>query len=83
MRLQINTTPLTVLYLAGAIGWSSAFAGLPTVAQSPAAPQIQVFNGTNVITDGQTSPVDFGSVQQNLTGPIVTFTVTNSGGETL
>jgi len=45
--------------------------------------QIQVFNGTNVIANNQTNAVNFGSVQQNLTGPIITFTVINSGGKTL
>jgi hypothetical protein len=48
-----------------------------------AAQQIQIFNGTNVIANNQTTPVDFGSVQQKQQGPALTFTVTNSGGKTL
>ena len=47
------------------------------------APEIEVLNGLIVITNGQTNAVDFGSVQQNQTGPILTFTVTNSGGQPL
>src|SRR5208282_6566952 len=35
------------------------------------------------VTNGQTSPVNFGTVQQGQTGPIVTFTITNGGGQTL
>ncbi len=50
---------------------------------TPPPPQIQVWNGTNAITNGQTAPVNFGSVQQGLTGTTVTFTVTNSGGQEL
>ena len=50
---------------------------------TPTSPQIEVLNGTTVITNGQTIPVSFGSVQQNQTGPVVTFTVTNAGGQTL
>jgi uncharacterized repeat protein (TIGR02543 family) len=46
-------------------------------------PQIEVLNGTTVITNGQTAPVSFGSVQQGGTGLIVIFTVTNAGGQTL
>jgi hypothetical protein len=46
-------------------------------------PHIVLLNGTNVITNGETSPVNFGSVQLNRTGPIVTFVVTNTGGQTL
>ena len=44
-----------------------------------AAQQIQIFNGTNAITNNQTTPVDFGSVQQNQADSSVTFTVTNAG----
>jgi uncharacterized repeat protein (TIGR03803 family) len=47
------------------------------------SPQIRVFDGTILIINGQTIPVDFGSVQQTLTGPIVTFTLTNIGELTL
>jgi hypothetical protein len=50
---------------------------------TPPPPAIQVFAGTNAITNGQTNAVDFGSVQQNQMGPVVTFTLTNSGSQTL
>jgi len=49
----------------------------------PLPPQIQVFNGTNAIANNQITPVDFGTVVQNQTDPNITFTVTNSGGQTL
>jgi len=48
------------------------------------APKIQVFfNGTIPITNGQATPVNFGSIGQSQTGPIVAFTVTNVGEQTL
>jgi hypothetical protein len=44
------------------------------------APAIAVYNGSTLITNGQTSPaVSFGSVAVNGTGPAITFTITNSG----
>jgi hypothetical protein len=44
------------------------------------APAIAVYNGSALITNGQTSPaVSFGSVAVNGTGPAITFTITNSG----
>lgn len=45
--------------------------------------QIAVFDGVNQLAAGQTTPVNFGSVQQGLVGPSVTFTITNTGGQTL
>ena len=53
------------------------------VTNQSSAPQIQVFNGANAITNGQTAPVNFGSVPQNQTGPSQTFTVTNAGNAAL
>jgi len=46
-------------------------------------PHIEVFNGTNFITNGETIPVNFGSVQPNTNGLTVTFMVTNTGSEAL
>lgn len=46
-------------------------------------PQLGVYNGSVDITNGQSAPVDFGSVQQGQLGPIITFTLTNSGLATL
>ncbi len=47
------------------------------------APQIAVKNGSTTITNGQTSPVNFGSILQNATGPSITFTISNAGGTAL
>jgi hypothetical protein len=47
------------------------------------SPEIEVLNGTNVIANGQTAPVNFGIVLLNQTQPAITFTVTNTGEETL
>jgi hypothetical protein len=46
-------------------------------------PRIGVSVGTNVLTNGDTTAVDFGTVQPNTNGLRVTFTVTNAGGQTL
>ena len=46
-------------------------------------PQMEVFNGPEAVTNGQTNAVDFGSIQLTLPGTVLTFTVTNSGGQTL
>jgi hypothetical protein len=47
-------------------------------------PQMHVFNGAAVITNGQTTPaVSFGSVSQGATAPVITFMVTNSGSAAL
>jgi hypothetical protein len=54
-----------------------------SVTSPPPPPQMQVFAGTNAMASGQSNVVDFGSVEQNMTGTTVTFTVTNSGGQTL
>ena len=42
-------------------------------------PHIEVFNATNAITNNQTAPVNFGSVELGRPTAI-TFTVTNTGG---
>jgi uncharacterized repeat protein (TIGR02543 family) len=47
------------------------------------APQIEVLNLATVITNGQATAVSFGTVRQGGTGPILNFTVTNSGNATL
>jgi alpha-tubulin suppressor-like RCC1 family protein len=57
--------------------YSSFFIGAPPSAQ------IAVSQGTNSITNLQGSAVSFGSVAQNQTGPIVTFTISDTGGQTL
>ena len=50
----------------------------------PAAlPQIEVFDGTNVLSDGQSNAVNFGAVQQGQPGPSVTFTMSNLDGTKL
>ncbi len=46
-------------------------------------PEITVLLGSTVITDGQSTAIDFGSVVQSQTGPTKTFTVRNDGGSTL
>jgi hypothetical protein len=43
------------------------------------APEIQVFNGSTAITNGQTNAVIFSNAIQNQVGPIEAFTVTNPG----
>lgn len=43
------------------------------------APQIAVYEGSTNITNGQSTPISFGSVISNQTGPIMTFTVSNIG----
>lgn len=48
-----------------------------------ALPQIEVFDGTNVLADGQTNAVNFGAVQQGQAGSSVTFTMSNAGGTKL
>jgi Ca2+-binding RTX toxin-like protein len=45
----------------------------------PQLPDITVRIGGNAIADGTTAPIDFGSVNQNTTGPTRTFTVVNDG----
>jgi alpha-tubulin suppressor-like RCC1 family protein len=45
--------------------------------------QIQVAVGVNTIANGQSSPVNFGNVQQGEAGPTVTFPINNVGGQTL
>ena len=47
------------------------------------SPLLEVFNGTTNIANGQTTPVDFGSAQPGQAEPVVSFTVTNAGNETL
>jgi hypothetical protein len=49
----------------------------------PQPPQIQLLVGLNAVANGQTSPVNFGSVRQGQTGPTITFTVNNAGGQSL
>jgi hypothetical protein len=45
----------------------------------PEIPDIRVRVGGNDIADNTTAPVDFGSVNQGVTGPTRTFTVFNDG----
>ncbi len=68
-------------FLAGLSGLLALFALWVDAQLAPA--QIQVFEGTIVITNGQMTPVNFGSVQQNQPGPTIIFTVTNAGGRAL
>lgn len=42
-----------------------------------------VTQGANAITNGQTTPIDFGTVNQGDTGPSLTFTVKNDGTDVL
>src|SRR5439155_13456679 len=44
---------------------------------------ITVLQGATNITDGATTPINFGSVTQGQTGPSITFTVRNDGGQIL
>jgi hypothetical protein len=46
-------------------------------------PEIRVQLGAANVSDGQTTPIDFGNVQQGQTGPELTFTVFNDGDQTL
>jgi Ca2+-binding RTX toxin-like protein len=48
-------------------------------AAPPQIPDIDVKTGSSDIPDGQTSPINFGSVTQNDTAPTRTFTVSNTG----
>ncbi len=51
---------------------------------APAAPaEVRVTRSGAAVSDGQSTAVDFGSVQQGAAGPLVTFTVFNDGGTTL
>jgi sugar lactone lactonase YvrE len=85
--VQLNTS--TVGTFSGNIGITNndptnnpyVFAVTGTVLPPP--PQIGIHQGATLITNGQVAAVNFGTVQVNLTGPILTFTVTNSGGQTL
>lgn len=46
--------------------------------------EIEVFNGQNVITNGQTNPpVSFGIANVGAAGPVLTFTVSNAGSAAL
>ena len=47
------------------------------------APEITVLLGGGVLTDGSSTPVDFGTVGQGQTGPTRTFTVRNDGDDVL
>jgi P pilus assembly chaperone PapD len=49
----------------------------------PPPSEVTVLLGPNNITDGQATPIDFGSVGQGQTGPSLTFTVRNDGSQTL
>jgi uncharacterized repeat protein (TIGR02543 family) len=60
---------------------TNAQAGTSVQAVIPA--EIEVFNGAGAIANGQTNPVNFGSVRQNAADSNLVFTVTNVGGETL
>jgi hypothetical protein len=55
--------------------------GAVTTAATP--PQIQVAGAVNAIANGQSTPVNFGSVQQGQAGPTVTFSINNVGGQNL
>jgi hypothetical protein len=54
---------------------------LQTLVFPPA--QIHVLQAGTAITNGQTNAVNFGTAVTNQTGPTLTFTVTNEGGQTL
>lgn len=51
--------------------------------KTAALPEIGVQQGATSITDGQAGAVNFGNVQQGMTGPSLAFTVTNSGSQPL
>jgi hypothetical protein len=74
-----NKTPARTAELLG----TGKDIGSSTPNATVAPPQIQVFNGTNPITNAQKNTVKFGSVAPNLAGTIVTFIVTNTGGQPL
>ena len=50
---------------------------------TPLPPKINVFDGSNAIANGQTTPIDLGNGVRNLAGPKVTFTIHNDGDQTL
>lgn len=45
--------------------------------------EVTVLQGATPILNGQVTPINFGSVMQNQTGPSIIFTVRNDGGATL
>jgi Ca2+-binding RTX toxin-like protein len=56
--------------------FNSIEAGVPV-------PKATVTQGANPITNGQTTPINFGTVNQDDTGPSLTFTVKNDGTDVL
>lgn len=54
---------------------------IPVVQEIP--PQLLVFNGASAITNNQLTPQNFGNVVLNGTGPVITFTISNAGGQSL
>jgi Ca2+-binding RTX toxin-like protein len=48
-------------------------------AAPPQLPEVTVTQGSTNISDGQSSPIDFGSVAQGASGPTLVFTVQNDG----
>jgi len=52
-------------------------------APPPPSPQIELWTSLSSITNGQNTPVNFGSVKENQTGPTITFTIHNAGGQNL
>lgn len=77
----INGTVSFTNNVAGASPFTFSLTG--TVTTTVSQPAIAVSYGTNFIVNGQTNAVSFGAAQQNTTGPIITFTVTNPGAATL
>ena len=49
----------------------------------PQLPEITVTRAGNAVADGATSPISFGTVEQNASGPTIVFTVLNDGDATL
>jgi len=56
---------------------------LTTTPPPAPAPEITVLIGSDVITDGQATPIDFGTVEVGGAGATRTFTVRNDGRQTL
>jgi hypothetical protein len=55
--------------------------GAVTTTSQP--PQTEVQAADNTISNGQSSPINFGTVQEGEAGPTLTFFVNNTGGQTL
>jgi uncharacterized repeat protein (TIGR02543 family) len=50
---------------------------------NPAVPQAEISTAGVAVTNGQTNAVSFGTVAEGATGPIVSFTISNTGVATL